>query len=298
MLPRNTVHTTLDRDLLGQLAPASVDIIWSSPPFNRRDPFRGGGRGPANKGQRYAGTDRAGEGGLLPEDAYQAWQVGVLTRWYDLLTDDGVAFYAHLPRHKGGQLLHPVSWLARAPLTLLGEIVWDKGGTPNTSTTRFYPCHEVIYVLGKRRGVPLVNGCKRAPPCADGDCAAGLTRCRLPDVWRVPPIAHSRRRAQHPAPAHPEIVRRCLAAVKPLPDGRRPLVLDCWAGVGTTGLVAQQLGMDYLLGERWPGYVQRARALLQAGQGWWVGDVSRETSHEKSTTYQAAGGCATMAEGE
>ena len=60
------------------------------------------------------------------------------------------------------------------------------------------------------------------------------------------------------------MVRRCLANLRPFADRRRPLVADCSAGAGTTGLVARALGMDDLLVERDPGYVAGMRAALEA----------------------------------
>ena len=247
--PRNQLCIGEAQAWCDRLPPASIDVIWTSPPYNRRDPHRGGQSN--RRYGRYADSTPGGEGGLLPEDVYQQAQLALLNRWHTLLTDEGVAFYCHAPRHKAHRLEHPVTWLSQSPLLLLGEIIWDRRGSPNTAPRRFYPQHESIYVLGRAPGIQLDN------------------RERWGDVWSLPPVPHARQRAQHPAPAHPEVVRRCLAAVRPRAAGQPRLVLDCYAGVGTTGLVAQALGLDYLLIERSPQYAARARRALATGTPWW-----------------------------
>jgi DNA modification methylase len=250
---RNTVRCVRDLELLRALPDGSVDVWWASPPYNNADDFRGGNARQKKVSYRYAGGTGRGDGHCMPEAAYQAWQVRVLNEWHRTLAGDGVAFYSHKIRPKDKRTIHPLEWVNRTlfvPPTgaLVGYVTWARRGTPNTDSVRFYPTQEVVLILAKRPGWYIRN------------------QDKLCDVWDDIP---SLKRADtgHPCATPPELVRRCLANLRPFADGRRPLVADCYAGTGTTGLVAQELGMDYLLGEGNPDYAERARAALEAGAG-------------------------------
>lgn len=236
-------------DALAQLArlPARcIDVWWSSPPFNNADDFRGGNARQKKVSHLYAGGNGRGDGCLLPEAEYQAQQVRVLTEWHRTLADDGVAFYQHKVRPKDRRTIHPLEWVARTPFVLVGHVTWARRGTPNTDPRRFYPTTEVVLLLAKRPGWYVRN-----------------VEHHL-DVWPDVKPQGTRKATGHPCVSPRELVRRCLANLRPFADRRRPLVADCYAGTGTTGLVAREVGMDYLLIEREPEYVDRIRAALAA----------------------------------
>ena len=68
----------------------------------------------------------------------------------------------------------------------------------------------------------------------------------------------------HPCTTPAELVRRCLYLVPRPKDGRRLLVADSYAGSGTTGVVAQWMGMDYALAAHSPEYVALMRERLDS----------------------------------
>lgn len=239
------------------LPDGSVDVYWASPPFNLADSFRGG-KAPYKGGPsyQYGGENGRGDGSLMPEGDYQLEQIAVLTEWHRTLKSDGIAFYSHKNRHKDGALISPYAWIHQTPFVVLGEVVWDRRGTANVDTRRFLPTSERVYILGKKPGIRLNN------------------KNRYGDVISVPPTHHKRAKSGHPAPSHPGIVRLCLQMVvwhkewakEPggleVPFAIPPLVVDCYAGIGTTGVVAAELGMDYLLCDSYEPYVQAGRERL------------------------------------
>ena len=75
------------------------------------------------------------------------------------------------------------------------------------------------------------------------------------DVWE---FATSKYMGSHPATFPPELVRRCLTASCP----QNGHVLDPFAGAGTTGLVAMELGHRATLIDLNPGYITEARQRL------------------------------------
>ena len=76
----------------------------------------------------------------------------------------------------------------------------------------------------------------------------------LRDVWEIAPESYP----GHPAVFPSELVRRCLLAG--CPPGAR--VLDPFAGSGTVGVVADQLGYDATLIELSPEYIDLAKERL------------------------------------
>ena len=236
---RNTVLCLPDLGFTGRLADRSVDVWNGSPPYNLADKFRGGGSVKSRVRGVYADSTGRGDGTYRPWPEYEAWQVRVLTEWHRTLADDGVIFYYTKAQHDGRRLHHPMEWIARTPLVLIDRLVWDRGGTPNVDTTRLLPTSEEVYLLARRPGVYLHN--------------PGRTK----NVVYLPPT-NRRGKSGHPCPTPRELVRTCLSLVKRPRDGRRLLVADCYGGTGTTGLVARELGMDYLLGDISPGYVEKA----------------------------------------
>ena len=85
-------------------------------------------------------------------------------------------------------------------------------------------------------GVPPVDqkNVKRFSSCKNG------LRCRG-DVWAVPHIP--RRNLKHPCPYPPELVRLGLLASDAKPGD---LVIDPFCGIGSSGVAAKQLGVDFL----------------------------------------------------
>jgi site-specific DNA-methyltransferase (adenine-specific) len=236
-MERNTVVRADALDWLRSLPDGSVDVFWSSPPYNLADRLRGGNSVTTKVRHAYAAGTGRGDGSLIPEPAYQDEQVAVLTEWHRCLTDDGVAFYNHKVRIKGGRAISPLEWIRRTPFVLLQELVWDRGGTANVDDRRFLPVSERIYVLTRRPGLRLAN------------------RNRWPDVLRFHAHHHKRAESGHPCPTPWEVVGYCLSAVARPPDGRRLLVADSYMGSGTTGLAARMYDMDYTGCDRSAEYV-------------------------------------------
>lgn len=85
-------------------------------------------------------------------------------------------------------------------------------------------------------GVPPVDqkNVKRFSSCKNG------LRCRG-DVWAVPHVP--RKGLKHPCPYPPELVRLALLASDAKPGD---LVIDPFCGIGSSGVAAKQLGIDFL----------------------------------------------------
>ena len=102
------------------------------------------------------------------------------------------------------------------------EIVWNRGSGPEISGYRFIQTDERIFWLCK--------GAKH--PRLPRKCAEWTS------VWKFGPEM----RNPHPAPYPIQLPTRCIHAVMQEPG----VVLDPYSGSGTTGLVANLLGHDYI----------------------------------------------------
>jgi DNA modification methylase len=162
---------------------------------------------------------------------------------------------------------------------LRNEIVWYKRGIrPENVNDRYTRTHEKIYLLTKSDRYWFAQDDVREPivtkPPASGNIGRqGVVRRDLRigdtvrvweanasgrnprDVWE---FATSKYKGGHPATFPPELVRRCLKASCP-PDGH---VIDPFAGAGTTGLAALELGHRTTLIDLNPAYIAEARQRL------------------------------------
>lgn len=70
---------------------------------------------------------------------------------FDHLAENGVLVYNHKPRRKNGVMIHPAEWFlkerVREVLTLMEEVVWDRGSTHNHSPQLMWPETERLYVF-------------------------------------------------------------------------------------------------------------------------------------------------------
>ena len=166
----------------------------------------------------------------LPHEQYVAWQRSCLAEMLRLLREDGAIFYNHKWRSVKGLNQDRNDIVGGFPVRQL--VIWDRGGTHNMNPHYFPPTYEIIYLIAK----PKFKLTKHA--------------YKYGSVWRVPPDATN----PHPAPFPVEIPYRCIIS-----SGGGP-VLDPFAGSGSTGVAAIQLGAEFTLIELSKKYAEMATA--------------------------------------
>jgi site-specific DNA-methyltransferase (adenine-specific) len=239
--------------LLG-LPDASVDLVYTDPPFNtgkRRTLLRlrtvadAAGDRLGFQGRRYR-TIKLGRASFLDvHDDYLAFLEPRLVEMRRVLKPSG-SLYLHVdPRE-----VHYCKLLLDAIFgrdCFLNEIIWayDYGGR---ATRRWPAKHDdiLLFVKDPRRYYFDTAAVERIPYMAPKLVgAAKAQRGKLPtDAWWhtiVPP--GGRERTGYPTQKPLGIVRRAIQASCP-PDG---LVADFFAGSGTTGAAAHELGRPFLL---------------------------------------------------
>ena len=251
---RGLVYHADNLDVLARLPDASVDLIYIDPPFNtgrtqRRTQLRTQRDDQGDRvgfgGHRYR-TERLGERAFVDTFSdYEAFLTPRLEHAHRLLQDHG-SLYVHLDYRE----VHYVKVLLDVIFgreNFLNEIIWayDYGGRPKD---RWPAKHDTILLYAKREGAHLFNreAIDRipymAPTLAGAEKAA---RGKLPtDTWWHTIVSPTgKEKLGYPTQKPLGILRRVVVASSP-PGG---LVLDFFAGSGTTGAAALLEGRRFLL---------------------------------------------------
>ena len=198
----------------------SVDCVITSPPYNL-DGLRKGVKLGGSMSWNAANIAYDTYQDNLPEQAYQNWQIAILNELHRIIKPTGSIFYNHKMRMWKRKGYHPYQFIGKSKVQFYQEIVWDRGRTPALDKRILFPFTERLYWLVKDK--PNVYKDK-----------VQQTR----DIWRINPDKDN----DHPAPFPLEIPDQLIK----LTTQPGNLVLDPFAGSGTTLVAAKQLGRDYI----------------------------------------------------
>jgi site-specific DNA-methyltransferase (adenine-specific) len=258
-------------DLLAAIPDATVDLVYADPPFatGRRQRLVSIRTGSGERTRRgFRGTEVSYEAVSdlawdddLPLDEHLAALAARLREIHRLLAPHG-SLYLHVDwrtSHHVRLLLDEVFGAGR----FLNELIWayDYGGR---AADRWPRKHDTILWYAKGESWLFDRtAIDRIPYLAPGLVGPEkAARGKLPtDVWWmtiVPPA--SAERTGYPTQKPVRLLERIVAASSRPGD----LVLDPYAGSGTTGVAAARLGRRWLLVDRNPVAVAIARARLEA----------------------------------
>jgi adenine-specific DNA-methyltransferase len=252
------IHAGRCEDLLDTIAPESVRLVVTSPPYNL--------------GKEYERR--------VDLDAYVDEQAAVIERAARVLTGDGsICWQVGNHVHRGevfplDAVLYPV--FKRLGLTLRNRIVWAFEHGLH-ATRRFSGRHETILWFTKGDNyrfdvdpvrVPQKYPNKRAFKGPNAGELSGNPLGKNPgDVWIIPNVkANHVEKTAHPCQFPVELVERLVLSMTDPGDW----VLDPYGGVGSTVLAAALNGRRGMMAEIVPEYVAIARQRLRAAE---TGDV-------------------------
>lgn len=224
MLKLNTIYNIDVLEGLKALDDESVDIIITSPPYNKA-----GLNGHYNENRTidYGGDKNIDD---RPEEVYQKWQMDILNECHRVLKKDGLLFYNHKNRIVRGKgfIISPYRWILKTPFLIRQEIVWNRKNGPNTDPSRYVPVFESIWVLSKQRDTMFKRN-------KDVEYKT--------DVWTINPD----RENKHPAPFPIDIPRNILSSLNTdkIKD-RDIIVLDPFMGSGTVAKAAIEKGYSFI----------------------------------------------------
>lgn len=234
MLEVNKIYQTDVLRGLRMLDDNSVDLIITSPPYNKGNKKTDPKNDIWNKSINYGGDAELDN---KPEDVYQQWQVDVLNECFRVLKQDGSMFYNHKVRVKKNKIIFPLEWINRSNFITRQIITWDRSSSVNMDRCRYIPSTEYIFWLIKNRKNPRFK--------------------RMPDtlfpteVWKFAPAM----RNKHPAPFPEELPDNIIPNVA---QGERILVMDPFMGSGTVAVSAKKHGCDYIGFDLFEEYISMA----------------------------------------
>lgn len=205
-------------DILKKIDDNFIDLGITSPPYNK---------GEKSKGWLVKNVKYNIANDNVPEEVYQEQQIRVLDEIFRVTKPGGSFFYNHKTRWTQGKMLHPIEWLQKTKWTIRQEIIWDRMIAANIRGWRFWQIDERIYWLYK---------------AVDGNKIGKELKSRhalLTSIWRFPP----ERKNGHPAPFPLVLPTRIIHSIL---DGKNGIVLDPYAGSGTTCLAAKLAGSSYI----------------------------------------------------
>lgn len=241
MLEKNKIYCCDVLDGLKQLDDESIDLIITSPPYNKAG-FNGVVKRTKsciwNKTIDYSGIVDVDN---MNESEYEEWQIAVLNECYRVLKSHGSMFYNHKIRVKNNQISHPIEWVSKSLFKCRQIITWDRTKSPNQDTCRYVPATELIFWLCKTKKNPRFK--------------RGVDVPFQTDVWRISP----KRSTKHPAPFPIELPNNIIPSVA---QGDNILVLDPFMGCGTVAKSAIENGCDYIGFEICQDYIDMANETI------------------------------------
>lgn len=241
MLESNKIYCIDVLDGLRQLDDESIDLIITSPPYNKA------GLNGIQKGKKWKGTIDYNDDvsiDMMDENEYQEWQINILNECFRVLKKDGSMFYNHKNRIiKGkGEISNPYSWLIKTPFRVRQEIIWDRGSTNDVNRRRYLPCTEKIYWLTKSE-----------KPNFDRKIDTPFKK----EVWSFP----FEKNTPHPAPFPLELPNNIIHCCKV--DDAPLLILDPFMGSGSVAVSAIKYDCDYIGFEKFQEYVDMANKRIE-----------------------------------
>ena len=220
------IHNGDCLELMLDLPDESVDLVFTSPPYNLLNSTGNGSR-------CWDGYD--GHSDDMPHHAYVEWQRLCIAQMLRVLKPDGAVFYNHMHRIQAGQLIGHHDILHDFPLRQV--IIWHRSGGTNFNPHYFLPDYEVVYLIAKPK-FRLHDG------HTDGS------------VWRI----HQEQHSWIPEiPTFPvDLPRRAIRATS------AKVILDPFMGSGTTAVAAILEGRTFIGIEQSERYCEIARGRLDS----------------------------------
>ena len=229
-------------ELMKTIPDGSVDMVFTSPPYNLGVSSGGGIKSGGNSGKWKAGATGLGKGygdysDDLPYEDYVEWQRSVISTCWSKLSDTGAIYYNHKPRVQRGKLQTPLTLI---PPALVGNIrqivIWKRSGGINFSPSFYLPTHEWIVIIAK-------DAFRLRDKSASG----------AKDVWEVTQDRGNPHNAPFPV-GLPTIAIETTTC---------KTVMDPFMGSGTTGVAAKNLGRSFIGIELDPTYFQIAKERIE-----------------------------------
>lgn len=223
------------KEFMSTVREGSADVVFLDPPFNL--------------GKRYGSSPRSGD--RLDDEEYLELVATVVQESVRVLRPGGSLYVYHLPAWAiriGGMLEGVLDFCHWIAVSMKGSYPYDG---------RLYPAHYAL--LHYSKGVPRVFRRPKIPPATCRHCGklvkdyggyleyVSSEGLNLSDVWDdLSPVRH-RRNKNRPGNELPlELLRRVVK----ISGERDGLLVDPFAGAGTSLVAAREIGMEFIACDR------------------------------------------------
>lgn len=198
----------------------SVDLIVTSPPYNKK----GIRMGKNTSGKRWSSCggniNYSTYDDNMDEDEYRKWQINILNECYRVLKPNGSMFYNHKVRRYNNKGWYP-DFVFESSFKFYQQIIWNRKSFVDANIKYLNPNTELIFWLTKDKPTVYKNNA-----------------IFKGEIWDIPPKPNK----FHPAPFPSELPNNCIL----LTTKENDIVLDIFAGVGTTLNCARKLKRQYI----------------------------------------------------
>ena len=239
----NKIYNESCIDTMGKLDDCSVDLIITSPPYNKAgyEGFIRKRHSSDSWKSRNIDYDNDANNDFMIESEYKEQQINVLNEMQRILKPNGSIFYNHkvrVSKHKGS---HPMEWILKSNLTFRQQIIWNRKNSPAVSPIRYLPSTELIFWLTKTPIQP--NFLRDKNSLFKGE------------VWDF----SAKPNKMHPAPFPEELPKNIMMCIK---EKENVLVYDPYSGIGTTCKVAKEFGFQFIGSEINQEYIDISNDIL------------------------------------
>lgn len=236
-------------EVMKDIPDGSIDLIVTSPPYNKGywSKNRNMNNGFKSFNHKNSTTIKTKSRRItygkfddnLQPDEYEMQQRNLIKECLRVLKPTGSLFYNHIDILSSHQTIHP-KYVYDFPLKQI--IIWNRKNTPKLDKSYFFPITEYIFWIQKtntsrayfdRKSAELRNS-----------------------VWEFSADTKNK----FPAPFPVSLPENCIKAC--CPEGG--IVLDPFAGSGTTGVACKNLNRNYILIEKEPEYIDIINKRLES----------------------------------
>lgn len=224
MIELNKIYCGDCLEVLKTFESNTIDCCISSPPYNLGNKH--------HTGKKYHNPYNDD----VPENEYQNNQIDVLNELFRVIKNNGSLIYNHKNRIKNKVSITPYEWILKSKWILKQEWIWFNG-SQNFDKIRFYPMTERLYWLVKDKETTLQNNIN----------AHDLFNWKAEGTNNL-----------HTRTFPYKMIQDLLLC---FPDYK--IILDPFAGSGTTLKVAKDMGRNYIGIELNPEYIKLIEKRLE-----------------------------------
>lgn len=237
MIEINKIYCEDCLDTLARIEADSVDLIVTSPPYNKNAYATDKGTSGFWSAMRGRQIPYDKYSDAMPPKEYEKWQKKVICECLRILKPHGSLFYNHKDILVGGVIIPP-KWVYEFPIHQ--QIIWNRGSSLANDPHYFQPITEYIYWIAKDPKNVFFDKSKTA---------------FRQSIWNI----NFEINTNHPAPFPKTLVGNIIQCCSKEGD----LVYDPYMGSGTTGLMATKMKRNYIGSEISQAYVDMANKRIK-----------------------------------